>query len=146
MQTAFVYPPVSFQLTARRIVKSWTESPYDELPESPTLTRACVTNVYEGDLEGESWEEYLMLYRHRESCSFTSMERVIGTIDGRFGSFVMQGTGTYEHGIATGMLTIVPGSSTGELTGLRGEGSFITSGERFSSVTLHCTFGQQSYQ
>lgn len=142
MQPVTALPPIAHQLTltARRRVKSWTETAYDELPGCPTLTRACVSNAYTGDLDGESWEEYLMLYQHKDSCSFTSMERVIGTIDGRFGSFVMHGVGTYANGIATGTLTIVPGSGTGELADLQGEGTFITSGEHVSAVTLHCTF------
>lgn len=36
----------------------------------------------------------------------------------------MQHVGTFVDGISTETLTIVPGSATGELVGLRGEGGF----------------------
>ncbi|WP_138505460.1 DUF3224 domain-containing protein [Spirosoma lacussanchae] len=125
-------------LTARRTVRSWTETPYDELTDAPTLTRSGVTNTVTGDLEGESWEQYLMMYRSQTSCSFVSLERFIGSLDGHRGSFVMQGTGTYEDGVARGTLTIVPGSGTDELTGLQGSGTFVAAEGRFSTIRLTC--------
>lgn len=124
------------KLTARRITKTWNEVPYDELDGAPTLTRSCVTNAYEGDMEGEGWEEYLMLCQQDKSTSFVSVERVIGCMGDRRGSFVMQSVGTYENGVAQGRLTVVPGSGSGDLTGLSGEGQFTMLQGRYATVTL----------
>ncbi len=122
--------------TARRTYKTWNEVPYDELDDAPKLTRSCVTNAYEGDIEGEGWEEYLMLCRDDDSHSFISMERVIGCMGDRRGSFVMQSVGTYENGVAQGRLTVVPGSGSGDLTGLRGEGRFTALRGRHATISL----------
>jgi hypothetical protein len=51
------------------------------------------------------------------------MERVDGRIDGRAGSFVLQRSGIFEGGQAKESYSVVPGSGTGELRGLRGDGS-----------------------
>ncbi|GAB3643710.1 DUF3224 domain-containing protein [Spirosoma arcticum] len=124
------------KITAQRTTKTWNEVPYDELDGTPTLTRSCVTNAYEGGIEGEGWEEYLMLCRHDDSQSFVSMERVIGCIGDRRGSFVMQSVGTYGNGVARGRLTVVPDSGSGDLTGLRGEGQFTLLRGRYATITL----------
>jgi hypothetical protein len=49
--------------------------------------------------------------------------RVTGKLDGREGSFVLENRGTFDGKAAAGPLTIVPGSGSGELAGLRGGGS-----------------------
>lgn len=121
--------------TATRTTKTWNEVPYDELDGAPTLTRSCVTNTYEGAIEGEGWEEYLMLCRP-DSGSFVSIERFIGCIGGQRGSFVLQSVGTYDNGVARGRLTVIPGSGSDELTGLRGEGQFTVLQGRYATITL----------
>lgn len=125
-------------LIAHRHVKSWRETSYDELTGGPALTRARVYNTFAGDLDGESWEEYLLVCLDDNTRSFVSSERFVGSLGGRVGSFVMQGVGTYENGVTRGHLVIVPGSGTGELTDLRGSGEFVGSKGRPSTVTLVC--------
>ena len=57
-------------------------------------------------------------------CRQGRIERVTGTLAGREGTFVLQDAGTVEASIVSGDWFVVPGSGTGELTGLRGEGGF----------------------
>ncbi|MDQ3931033.1 MAG: DUF3224 domain-containing protein [Chloroflexota bacterium] len=122
-------------------IKSWDEKPYNEGEGLPKLTRASVTQSYQGDIEGEGAVEYLMAYRDDKTASFVEMQRVVGSIGGRSGSFVFQGNGTFEGGIARGTWLIVPGSATGGLRGLRGEGSFrAVHGEEQVEVTLNYSF------
>ncbi|GAB3551917.1 DUF3224 domain-containing protein [Spirosoma fluminis] len=121
-----------------RITESWQEVPYDELSGAPTLVRASVRSRLEGNLDGESWAEYLITYRSDGSGSFVSTERVIGQIGDRSGSFVVQGVGTYEQGTATGQLTIVPGSGTRDFTNLRGQGRVLAATSRYSTIMLTC--------
>ena len=107
---------------ARFAIKSWDEKPYSEGPDMPKLTRASVTKSYTGDLEGEGQVEYLMMYRSDGSATFVGLERVVGRIAGKPGSFVLQRTGAFENGQAKESYSVIPGSATGELDGLQGDG------------------------
>jgi hypothetical protein len=48
------------------------------------------------------------------------MERVSGTLDGRKGTFILQHTGTMDHGKPSLTVTVVPDSGTDQLAGLTG--------------------------
>ena len=108
---------------ARFAIKQWDEKPYSEGQDLPRLTRASVTKAFTGDIEGEGQVEYLMMYRSDGSATFVGLERVVGRIGGKTGTFVLQRTGVFEGGQATESFAIIPGSGTEELRGLRGEGS-----------------------
>jgi hypothetical protein len=108
---------------ARFAIKTWDEKPYSEGQHLPRLTRASVAKTFTGDIEGEGHVEYLMMYRSDGSAAFVGLERVVGRIDGKTGTFVLQRIGVFEGGEAKESYSIVPGSATGELQGLRGEGS-----------------------
>ena len=64
-----------------------------------------------------------MTYREDGSATFVGLERVVGRIGGKSGSFVLQRTGVFEGGQAKESYSVVPGSATGELRGLRGDGT-----------------------
>src|SRR5262245_60308059 len=108
---------------ARFAIKGWDEKPYSEGPDLPRLTRASVTKAYTGDIEGEGQVEYLMMYRSDGSAAFVGLERVAGRIGGRTGTFVLQRIGVFEGGQARESYFVLPGSATGEMSGLRGDGS-----------------------
>ncbi len=114
---------MKISLDARFTIKTWDEKPFGEGPDLPRLTRASVTKAFTGDLEGEGQVEYLMMYRDDGSATFVGLERVVGRIGGRSGSFVLQRTGVFEGGQAKESYFVVPGSGTGDLRGLRGDGS-----------------------
>lgn len=105
-------------------VKSWDEKPYNEIEGGARLTRASVAKSFKGDLEGEGTVEYLMVHSDDGSASFVGLERVVGRVGGRTGNFVLEHRGTFEGGTATVRWSVVPGSATGGLRGLRGEGGF----------------------
>ena len=108
---------------ARFALKGWDEKPYNEGQDLPKLTRATVTKTYTGDIAGEGQVEYLMMYRSDGSATFLGLERVVGEIGGRRGTFVLQRTGVFEDGLAKESYSVIPGSATGELSGLQGEGA-----------------------
>jgi len=58
------------------------------------------------------------------------LERVVGKVGGRSGSFVIQSNGTFVGHSIKGTWFIVPGSGTGELQGLRGEGEMNLEGQK----------------
>jgi uncharacterized protein DUF3224 len=107
---------------ARFAIKSWDEKAYSEGQDLPRLTRARVTKTFTGDIEGEGQVEYLMMYRSDGSATFVGLERFVGTIGGRTGTFVLQRGGVFENGEAKESYSVIPGSATGELQGLRGDG------------------------
>lgn len=105
-------------------VVSWDETPYHEQTGEPKLTRATVKKTFTGDLEGEGIVEYLMMHRPDGTAAFVGMERVAGKLAGKEGTFVLEHRGTYEEGTARAVCRVVPGSATGGLAGLSGEGGF----------------------
>lgn len=107
---------------ARFAIKNWDEKAYSEVQDLPKLTRASVTKTFTGDIEGEGQVEYLMMYRSDGSATFVGLERVIGRIGAKSGTFVLQRTGIFEDGQAKESYSVIPGSATGQLRGLRGEG------------------------
>ena len=102
----------------------------------PKLTRVSATKSYQGDIAAEGKLEYLMMYRDDGSATFTGLERVVGTVAGRSGSFVLQHSGTFEDGVAKVTLSVVPGSGTEGLHGMRGEGGFAVGHQPPYHITL----------
>jgi hypothetical protein len=106
-------------------VKNWDESPILETGNgSSKVTRAMVSKSFEGDIAGEGTVEWLMGYKDEGTATFVGLERVVGRIGDRAGSFVLQHTGTFDGGVAKGELKVVPGSGTEDLKDLKGEGTF----------------------
>jgi hypothetical protein len=54
------------------------------------------------------------------SAGYVALEQVVGELDGKKGSFVLQHTGTMSRGVPTLSVTVVPDSGTEELMGLSG--------------------------
>jgi hypothetical protein len=98
---------------------------FSEIEGGPKLARASVTNIYAGDIEGEGTLEYLMVYHANGSCGFVGVERIVGRLGGRAGSFVLSHEGDWEAGTAKGSWIVVKGSGTGELGGLSGTGGYV---------------------
>ena len=120
-------------------IKTWDEQPYEEFDGGRKLTRARVKKTFRGDIEGDSVLEYLMAYGGDGSASFVGMERVVGRLANRSGSFVLQHSGTFTGGLAQASWFVVPGSGTGELSGLRGEGGFAAGHQAQYAMTLDYT-------
>jgi len=129
---------VTTEATATFTVESWDEAPWDEQADLPKLTRATVEKSLSGDLEGTSTTVWLMSYGADGSADFVGIERVKCTVGGRAGSFVLQHIGRFDDGAARASLVVIPGSGTGDLSGLSGEGSFVA--DPNGSITLELSF------
>jgi hypothetical protein len=79
--------------------------------------------AFTGDIEGDGQVEYLMMYRNDGSATFVGLERIVGRVGGKAGTFVLQRIGIFENGQAKESYSVIPGSGTGELQGLRGDGT-----------------------
>lgn len=126
---------------ARFAIKSWNENPYSEGQDLPKLTRATVTKTFTGDIAGEGHVEYLMMYRGDGFAAVVGLERVVGSVAGRAGSFVLQRTGVFEAGVAKESYFVIPGSGTGELRGLSGEGTSAVGHGLEHPLTLNYELG-----
>ena len=130
---------MSRRATGSMELKRWDEHPYSEIDGGPKLARASVIQSFSGDIEGEGTLEYLMLYQGN-AASFSGLERVVGRIGAQSGSFVLRHNGRFEGDTARSSLSVVPGSGTGDLRGLRGEGSFAWSHGQSGAITLDYDF------
>ena len=131
---------MSTRASATMDLKRWDEEAYSEIDGGPKLVRVSAAKTFHGDIEGEGTLAYLMIYHDAERASFTGWERVVGRIGGRSGSFVLRHDGVFEGGAAKTPLTVEPGSGTGDLRGLRGEGSFIWPHGQPGALTLDYSF------
>src|SRR5207244_8718666 len=95
--------------TAQFSIRNWDEKPYGEGQDLPKLTRAAVTKTFTGDIAGEGHVEYLMMYSSDGSATFVGLERVVGHLAGKAGSFVLQRTGVFENGVAKESYFVIPG-------------------------------------
>ena len=97
---------------------------YDQPAEGPALTRIHVEESFNGDITGDGVVEFLQAAQADGSASFVGIERVTGAVGGREGTFLLQDAGTVAGSIVSGDWFVIPGSGTGGLAGLRGEGGF----------------------
>ena len=104
-------------------ISSWDETPPWDGAPIPRPARATICCVLQGGIAGRSSIEYALGYATPELCVYSGFELVEATVDGRFGSFLLRHDGRFEEGAATARLSIVEGSATGELRGLRGAGT-----------------------
>jgi Protein of unknown function (DUF3224) len=126
--------------TGRIDVKTYEPQPYDQLGDAPDLVEIHVTETFSGDMEGEGVVRFLQASRDDGSASCVGIERVTGSIAERRGSFLLQDAGTLEGNLVKGDWFVIPGTGTGELAGLHGEGGFEAELGQHASITLDYWF------
>ena len=104
-------------------VTSWSEEPAEGLDGTLKVTRATIGQRFSGGIEAETLTDTLMTYREDGTADYLGFQRLLGKIGDRSGSFVLQGLGSFDGSVARADLSVVPGSGTGDLTGLRGTGT-----------------------
>lgn len=118
-------PESTVTATGAIAVQAWQPEPYDQPATGPSLVRIHVEEDFTGDITGHGVATFLQTLDADGSASFCAVERVTGTLAGRDGTFVLQDAGTLaEDGSVTGTWSVVAGSGTGGLVGLRGRGGF----------------------
>jgi hypothetical protein len=113
----------------------WHSAAFDEEPEANSevlttrpsrgsLVEVQLTETFSGDIAGDSTVRVIQAAHDNGSMSFVGLQRVRGSVDGRTGSFVLQPTGTVVGKETNATWSVVPGSGTEGLKGLRGDGGF----------------------
>lgn len=115
------------QATGKFNITGWNEQAYaddDHSGDAMKMAQADVTMTFAGDIEGDGRVLYVMAYLSDKTASFVGLQRIIGRLGDKTGSFVLKTEGTYAENLAEATWSVVPGSGTGELAGLRGEGGY----------------------
>lgn len=99
-----------------------TPQPPDDFADGTSVARLTLDKAFEGDLVARSKGQMLSAMGHvKGSAGYVALERVVGTLGGREGSFVLQHSGTMNRGAPALVLTVVPDSGTDGLATLAGE-------------------------
>jgi hypothetical protein len=97
--------------------------------------RMVLDKQFQGDLEASSRGQMLAFMSSvKGSAGYVAIERVVGTLHGRSGSFVLQHSGTMTRGVPGLSVTVVPDSGTDDLAGLTGR------------MTIQVDAGAHSYE
>ncbi len=82
--------------------------------------RMLLAKTFHGDLIGTASGEMLATMSPERSGAYVALDRVRGVIDGREGAFTLVHRGLMDRGAQELLITIVPGSGAGDLTGIAG--------------------------
>ena len=126
--------------TGRTTVKAYVPTTFDDLPEGPALLEIQLTETFSGDIDGEGTGRAIQAARKDGSATFVGLERVRGSIAGRTGTFLLQISGTVVNKEMHAEWSVVPGSGTGQLTGLHGDGGFKAQLGQHGSIWLDYFF------
>jgi Protein of unknown function (DUF3224) len=120
--------------------ESYEQEPYDE-GEGTALERVHITRSFEGDLEGSATAELLTAQTESGSAAYVALDRIKGRLGDREGAFVLQHYGTISPDGSEIAGAVVPGSGTGGLDGLRGEGTIAVDEDGNHRLTLDYEIG-----
>ena len=96
----------------------------------PNGGRRSIDKQFHGDLTGVSKGEMLAIGSPVQgSAGYVAMETVTGELQGRAGTFSLMHTGMMNRGTPSLIVTVVPDTGTGELTGLSGQMQIIIEGK-----------------
>ena len=97
--------------------------------------RLALDKKFSGDLTGTSLGQMLGSGDPKSGFGgYVALERVTGVLNGRSGSFTLMHNGTMSPAAMELRVLVVPGSGTGELTGIAGTFAIIIEGKQHSYV------------
>ena len=99
------------------------------------MSRVHISRSFSGDLEGESTAE-LLIAKSEGGGGYVGHDRINGTLNGQAGGFVFQHTGLLGPEGVTTTGVIVPGTGSGELSGITGEGTMLEDEDGNHTLTL----------
>lgn len=95
--------PTPVETGGRFTFANWEESPVGSAAEPaaatavPRLAHARVNNAFTGGIEAsETACDYTIAYTGENTGSYSGMELVAGSVDGRKGSFVLEERGSFD--------------------------------------------------
>ena len=122
-------------------VQPGDETTIHESGEGIRLTHATGTQRFSGGIVGDGAIDWLMCYLPTKSARYVGLQRITGTIDGRRGSVVLEAVGGHDGTGASSTWTVIEGTGTGDLAGIRGTGGFEAKGGSTVSYRLEYELG-----
>ena len=122
-------------------LRGWEEASYEDRGDGARLARAHVTQAFSGDVAGDGVAEWLLSYRPDGTAHFVGLQHITGEVAGRRGSVVLETTGEFDGQLARWDASVVAGSGTEALAGLRGRGSFEAPHGSRATFTLDYEIG-----
>jgi hypothetical protein len=126
--------------TGRTDVKAFVPKAFDEPADGSALVEIQLSETFSGDIVGEGTARAIEASRKDGSATLVGLERVRGSIAGRQGTFLLQVSATVVDKQMRARWSVVPGSGTGDLRGLRGDGGFQAQLGAHGSVWLDYSF------
>jgi hypothetical protein len=84
--------------------------------------RIRIAKTFRGDIEAQSTVEMLSVRAENGGAGYVAVERIAGSVHGRSGSFAVLHVGTMAGESQWARWPVVPGSGTGDLARISGEG------------------------
>ena len=110
-----------------------TPLPPDDATTGTPIGRFALDKQFHGDIEAPSKGEMLAAGDpSKGTAGYVAIEHITGTLQGHTGSFALQHLGTMEQGKFNLTVTVVPGSGTGDLTGIAGSMTIIIAAGKHS--------------
>ena len=108
--------------TGRINVSNYDAKPVDDAGAF-TIAEVSITEEFEGDLVGIGSARIVMVTEAGGGTAhFAGMERFLGKIGERTGSFIFENSGQLSDGTLESTWRVIAGSGTDQLAGLHGEG------------------------
>jgi hypothetical protein len=116
---------------------NWSPEPPYEEAEGVSFGHVTLDKTFHGDLTGTSTVHMIVAGTPVEdSRAYVAMERIVGSLNGRPGSFILQHFAVGDRGEQSLRVSVVPDSGTGELTGLRGDMDILIAPDGSHSYVL----------
>jgi len=122
-------------------VQPGDETTIHEPGEGIRLTHATGTQRFSGGIVGDGAIDWLMCYLPTKSARYVGLQRITGTIDGRSGSVVLEAVGDHDGTGSSSTWTVIEGTGTDDLAGIRGTGGFEAKGGTTVSYRLDYELG-----
>jgi Protein of unknown function (DUF3224) len=102
-------------------VTSYDSKPCDD-GDGLAISEVHIVEEFTGEIVGTGTARFLMVISPDGDAHFTGMERFVGKLSDRSGSFILRNSGTLKNAVLSSNWLVIPGSGTGQLSGLCGEG------------------------
>jgi Protein of unknown function (DUF3224) len=99
-------------------------TPFDSMPKGTTLQLVQLTEEFFGEVSGILTARFIQVVTADGLARQWGAGRLVGTVAGRRGSFAIQDAGSVRGDKVEGTWSVISGSGSDELSGLRGNASF----------------------
>ena len=125
---------------ARFDLDTFVEDPPHREEDGLRHTRARIEKTFRGDIEGHGSVEMLAA-RSADGAGYVALEHISGTVNGRAGGFSLLHIGTMAGAETWARWPVVPGSGTGALRTIRGDGLIDVDATGHHTFTLDYELG-----